>query len=91
MLPNTYMFYLGLESFLKEQYNYRGSPPYTHLGTWKKSCYMKFLLVGLYCGPLLTLIPPLTCTYAKNYGSGNRVSDFHVSGGPPVRYPFLAE
>ena len=37
----------------------RGFPPYPHFGTWKKSCYMKFLLVGLYCGPLLTLIPPL--------------------------------
>ena len=42
--------------------NYRGSPPYAHFGTWKKSCYMNFVLVGLYCGPLLTLIPPLTCT-----------------------------
>ena len=31
------------------------------------------------CGPPLTLIPPLTRTQAKN-----RVSDFHVSGGPPV-------
>ena len=45
---------------------------------------MKFVLVGLYCGPLLTLIPPLTCTQAKNRVSGNRVSDFRVSGGPPV-------
>ena len=42
---------------------------------------MKLVLVGLYCGPLLTLISPLT---AKNCGSGNRVSGFHVSGGPPV-------
>ena len=40
--------------------NYRGSPPYADFGTWKKPCYMKFVLVGLYCGPLLTLIPPLT-------------------------------
>ena len=31
-------------------------------GTWKKPCYMKLVLVGLYCGPLLTLIPPLTRT-----------------------------
>ena len=31
-------------------------------GTWKKMCYMKLVLVGLYCGPLLTLIPPLTRT-----------------------------
>ena len=38
---------------------------------------MKLVLVGLYCGPLLTLIPPLT--QAKK-----RVSDFRVSGGPPV-------
>ena len=45
---------------------------------------MKFVLEGLYCGPLLTLIPPLTRTSAKNRGSGNRVSDFRVSGGPPV-------
>ena len=43
---------------------------------------MKFVLVGLFCGPLLALIPPLT--QAKNRGSGNRVSDFRVSGGPPV-------
>ena len=41
---------------------YRGSPPYAFFGTWKKPCYMKFVLVGLYCGPLLTLIPPLTRT-----------------------------
>ena len=27
-------------------------------GTWKKPCYMKFVLVGLYCGPLLTLHKP---------------------------------
>ena len=40
---------------------YRGSPPYAFFGTWKKPCYMKLMLVGLYCGPLLTLIPPLTC------------------------------
>ena len=33
---------------------YRGSPPYAHLRTWKKPCYMKVVLVGLYCGPLLT-------------------------------------
>ena len=45
---------------------------------------MKFVLLGLYCGPLLTLIPPLTRTKAKNRGSGNRVIDFRVSGGPPV-------
>jgi hypothetical protein len=32
---------------------YRGSPPYEHFGTWKKPCYMKFVLVGLYYGPLL--------------------------------------
>ena len=42
--------------------SYRGSPPYADFGTWKKPCYMKFVLVGLYCGPLLTLIPPLTRT-----------------------------
>ena len=41
---------------------YRGSPPYAYFGTWKKPCYMKLVLVGLYCGPLLTLIPPLTRT-----------------------------
>jgi hypothetical protein len=34
---------------------YRGSSPYAHFVTWKKSCYMKFVLVGLCCGPLLTL------------------------------------
>ena len=42
--------------------HYRGSPPYAFFGTWKKPCYMKLVLVGLYCGPLLTLIPPLTRT-----------------------------
>ena len=41
---------------------YRGSPPYAHFGTWKKLCYMKSVLVGLHCGPLLALIPPLTRT-----------------------------
>ena len=41
---------------------YRGSPPYAHFGTWKKLCYMKFMLVGLYCCPLLALIPSLTRT-----------------------------
>ena len=25
---------------------YRGSPPYAHFGTWKKTCYMKFVLVN---------------------------------------------
>ena len=45
---------------------------------------MKFVLVGLSWGPLLVLIPPLTRTQAKKRVSGNRVSDFHVSGGPPV-------
>ena len=44
------------------QRRYRGSPPYAFFGTWKKPCYMKLVLVGLYCGPLLTLILPLTCT-----------------------------
>ena len=60
--------------------------PYANFGTWKKPCYMKFVLVGLYFGPLLTLIPPLTRTSAKSRDSGNRVSDFRVSGGPPVLY-----
>ena len=41
---------------------YRGSPSYAFFGTWKKLYYMKLVLVGLYCGPLLTLIPPLTRT-----------------------------
>ena len=32
---------------------YRVSPTYAHFGTWKKPCYMKLVLVGLYFGPLL--------------------------------------
>ena len=38
----------------------------------EKPCYMKFVLVGLYCGPLLTLIPPLTRNplYALKFSSG---------------------
>ena len=28
--------------------HYRGSSPYAHFGTWKKPCYMKLVLVGLY-------------------------------------------
>ena len=68
----------------RNKMEYRGSPPYAFFGTWKKPCYMKLMLVGLYCGPLLTLIPPLTRTSAKKRVSGNRVSDFRVSGGPPV-------
>ena len=48
----------------------------------EKTVLHEFVLVGLYCGPLLTLIPPRT--QAKKRGSGNRVSDFRVSGGPPV-------
>ena len=43
-------------------FSYRGSPPYAFFGTWKKPCYMKLVLVGLYCGPLLMLIPTLTRT-----------------------------
>ena len=35
------------------------------LGLGKKPCYMKLVLVGLYCGPLLTLIPPLTLDSAN--------------------------
>ena len=27
---------------------YKGSLPYPHFGTWKKPCFMKFVLVGLY-------------------------------------------
>ena len=27
--------------------HYRGSSHYAHFGTWKKPCYMKFVLVGL--------------------------------------------
>ena len=27
-----------------EKVRYRGSPPYAHFGTWKKPCYMKFVL-----------------------------------------------
>ena len=45
---------------------------------------MKFVLVGLYCGPLLTLKSSLARTYAKKHGIGNGVSGFRVSGGPPV-------
>ena len=44
---------------------YRGSLPYAHFGTWKKLCYMKFVLVGLYCSPLLMLIPPFQCVAAS--------------------------
>ena len=50
-----------IETF-KIAIDYRGSPQYAFFGTWKKPCYMKLVLVGLYCGPLLTLIPPLTRT-----------------------------
>ena len=48
--------------YIFKKKEYRGSPPYAHFGTWKKPCYKKLVLVGLYCGPLLTLIPPLTRT-----------------------------
>ena len=27
--------------------DYLGSPPYAHFGTWKKICYMKFVLIRL--------------------------------------------
>ena len=30
-----------------EYLEYRGSPPYAHFGSWKKPCYMKFVLAGL--------------------------------------------
>ena len=41
---------------------------------------------GTVVSPLLTRKCP-TCTYiSQNRGSGNRVSDFCVSGGPPVHY-----
>ena len=47
--------------------SYRGSPPYAFFGTWKKPCYMKLVLVGLYCGPLLTLkFPHLHVHKPKN-------------------------
>ena len=42
-------------------FQYRGSPPYAHFWTWKKTCYMKFVLVGLYYRPLLAQKSP-TCT-----------------------------
>ena len=51
--------------------SYRGSLPYAHFRTLKKPHYLKFVLLG-------------QKPKAKNRGSGNRVSDFRVSGGPPV-------
>ena len=47
---------------------------------------MKFVLVGLYYSPLFRENPLLAHKKAKNRGSGNRVSDFRVSGGPPVPF-----
>ena len=39
---------------------------------------------GTVGSPLLTTNPPLACIKAKNRGSGNCVSNFRVSRGPPV-------
>ena len=41
---------------------------------------------GTVVGPLLTRKSPQLHVQAKNCGSGNRVSDFRVSGGPPVYF-----
>ena len=68
---------------------YRGSPPYTHFGTQKKLCYMKFLLVRLQWVPMShtsAKIPHFLGHKQKTVVcSGNRVSDFRISGRPPVQ------
>ena len=40
--------FLNINKSIRPIHLYRGSPPYAHFGTWKKPCYMKFVLVGLY-------------------------------------------
>ena len=60
---------------------YRGSPPYGHFGTWKKTFYMKFVL-GLYWWIHLTLFPPTSAYIVQIRGSRNCVGDFLVSGAP---------
>ena len=42
------MFLVGEGNVEKNTAKYRGSLPDTHFGTWKKTCYMKLVLVGLY-------------------------------------------
>ena len=37
----------SVQSLLYNIHTYRGSPPYAHFRTWKKPCYIKFVLVGL--------------------------------------------
>ena len=59
---SDWISWVRMSSTLSHISSYRGSPPYAFFGTWNKPCYMKLVLVGLYCGPLLTLIPPLTRT-----------------------------
>ena len=44
----------------------------------------KICVSGTVGSPLLTTNPPLACIKAKNRGSGNCVSNFRVSRGPPV-------
>ena len=41
--------------------DYKESLPYGHFRTWKKTCYMKFLLVGCRGSPT-NANPPLACT-----------------------------
>ena len=45
--PKKYRYVLLLTAKKNASSTYRGSPPYAHFGTWKKPCYMKFVLVGL--------------------------------------------
>ena len=58
--PITNELFCQLFRALRYQWITEG-PRLMHIfGLGKKPCYLKFVLVGLYCGPLLMLIPPLT-------------------------------
>ena len=46
---------------------YRGSLPYAHFGTWKKPCYMKFVLVDCTVSPTNTNSPTYTYTSQKSW------------------------
>ena len=66
--------------YLIYKQEYRGSPPYVHFGTvLHEICVSGTVLWS----PTKTKSP--TYTYiSQNCGSGNRISDFRVSGGSPV-------
>ena len=63
---------------------YRGSPPYAHFGTRKKTVLNEIRASGTALWSPTNANSPTYTYISQKSVSGNRVSDFCVSGGAPV-------